>query len=421
MNLFEDYVPLVRKKRTPSKIKNSNSEISKNNVLPHTQAKLNLYKDYLGAYLSVLLRTPSVPKIYLYDIFCGNGVYDDGKPGSPVIALEIIKKSVSDLIQSGKQTKPIYLIINDKSSKRLQKARGILDNRNDGSCTIVSYNYDAEEMLQITIKKLKESNKADKTLIFIDPYGYSKIRKSIIAQLMSFNNSEILLFLPIAQMHRFSLAAQRLVNNSSFEPLRKFINEFLTNYDFKTRIDNYTKVFSFINAIKDAFTFQDKYFSCSHYIQRDVQNNFYALFFITNHIYGLEKMLEAKWRLDTVSGDGFMLKDSSKLNQMSMFGDYHKSVESEFHEKFITKSLFEFMDGKLDVSNKEIYIFILKLGYLPVRISAILKQLYGEGVIAITYSEMQKTKKISTYIGWKYFYDPPKVFYKLKQNGTIKY
>ncbi len=55
----------------------------KNNVLPHTQAKLDLYKTYLKIYFSVLGNVSFVKKINIFDIFCGTGIYDDGKIGSP--------------------------------------------------------------------------------------------------------------------------------------------------------------------------------------------------------------------------------------------------------------------------------------------------------------------------------------------------
>ena len=378
----------------------SKSNTSKDNILPHTQAKLNLYKDYLESYITVLLRAKWVSKIYLYDIFCGNGIYDDGKPGSPVIALEIIKKAMAEYVKNGNLIKPIYLIINDKSQKRLEKARGILDKLNDGSCTIHSFNYDAEEMLQNTIIKLKKTDYKEKSLIFIDPYGYSKIRKSIIEELLVCKHSEILLFLPIAQMHRFSLAAKRLVNNTSFEPLRKFINEFLPNYDFRSKIDDYRKVFSFINAIKDSFTFDDTYYSCSHYIQRNLQNNYYALFFITSNLYGLQKMLEAKWKEDSVSGDGFRIKDGVKSLQTSLFGDYSKQIEKEYHYNIIRNGICEFFKERPLVSNKEVFPFILKLGYLPPKLNPILKQLHSEGIITMIYPDVSKLKRLPTYISW---------------------
>ena len=65
---------------------------AKTNILPHTQAKLDLYKGYLEHYLRVLCYSDFCKKINLFDIYCGVGIYDDGKMGSPLLAIACIKK-----------------------------------------------------------------------------------------------------------------------------------------------------------------------------------------------------------------------------------------------------------------------------------------------------------------------------------------
>ena len=59
------------------------------NILPHTQAKLDLYKGYLEHYLRILCHSEFCKKINLFDIYCGVGIYDDGKMGSPLLAIKI--------------------------------------------------------------------------------------------------------------------------------------------------------------------------------------------------------------------------------------------------------------------------------------------------------------------------------------------
>ena len=62
-------------------------------VLPHSKAKLDLFRSYLEKYLPILTLAKTITKINLYDVFCGNGIYDDGNIGSPLIAVEIINKT----------------------------------------------------------------------------------------------------------------------------------------------------------------------------------------------------------------------------------------------------------------------------------------------------------------------------------------
>ena len=64
---------------------------SKTNLLPHSEAKVDLYQTYLSIYLNILSRTSSVQKILLFDLLCGEGKYENDGEGSPLAALRTIK------------------------------------------------------------------------------------------------------------------------------------------------------------------------------------------------------------------------------------------------------------------------------------------------------------------------------------------
>jgi len=78
-------------------------------VLPHSQAKLDLYKKYLEHYLRVLSLAQFCTKINLYDIFCGIGLYEDGNVGSPIIAADRIEANNEFLHRHSKPVKNISL------------------------------------------------------------------------------------------------------------------------------------------------------------------------------------------------------------------------------------------------------------------------------------------------------------------------
>jgi three-Cys-motif partner protein len=94
--------------------KGINKMDAKQIVLPHSQAKLDLYKNYLKHYLRVLCHTSFCTKINLYDIFCGIGLYEDGNEGSPLVTNNCIKDIIEELKIAGKSIKPIQITINDK-------------------------------------------------------------------------------------------------------------------------------------------------------------------------------------------------------------------------------------------------------------------------------------------------------------------
>ena len=61
------------------------------NLLEHSEAKVKLYGRYLSEYLRVLYQAGFVKRVFIFDLFCGEGVYQNGdKAGSPIIAIENI-------------------------------------------------------------------------------------------------------------------------------------------------------------------------------------------------------------------------------------------------------------------------------------------------------------------------------------------
>ena len=62
----------------------------KTTLLEHSEAKVRLYGKYLSAYLSILSKVQSIRQVFLFDLLCGEGEYENGAKGSPLIALDAI-------------------------------------------------------------------------------------------------------------------------------------------------------------------------------------------------------------------------------------------------------------------------------------------------------------------------------------------
>ena len=87
---------------------------SKTNLLDHSEAKVKLLGNYLSIYLNVLSRSP-INKIYLFDLFCGEGIYEDGGKGSPMIILETIK---NHYFSNNKTCPKIEILFNDVGNSK---------------------------------------------------------------------------------------------------------------------------------------------------------------------------------------------------------------------------------------------------------------------------------------------------------------
>src|ERR1044071_2918736 len=63
---------------------------AKRTMLLHSEAKVEFYKTYLQRYLHILYLAQTITEINIFDVFCGTGIYDNGKKGSPIVAFDAI-------------------------------------------------------------------------------------------------------------------------------------------------------------------------------------------------------------------------------------------------------------------------------------------------------------------------------------------
>jgi three-Cys-motif partner protein len=362
----------------------------KKNILPHTQAKLDLFKGYLEHYLRVLSHAKFCQQINLFDIFCGAGIYDDGKKGSPLLAVDCIRDINIELQNNGKSIKKVCLTVNDYDATKIENVKTNVDICNIDNCSVEFFNKDANEMLDIVATKVSSSQNNHRNLVFIDPYGYSVIKKDKILNLLKNKHTEIILFLPVMQMYRFTNAALNDMNNKPyFENLREFINSFFSN-DNKIITDN---IFDYIHSIKDALSINHTYYTCSHYIERE-KGNYYALFFIGSNIYGLEKMIETKWKLDPVKGKGF-----NQEKTPSLFDTEFKAIDKIREISYLENIIWQSIEQKSQLNNIELYEMCLLNEFLPKHANEAIKNL----------QKKNKIKEINNSIGFGISYQNYKI------------
>ncbi len=207
---------------------------------------------------------------------------------------------------------------------------------------------------------------------------------------METGKSEIMLFLPTSIMYRFSKVALIDEENKSYAHLKRFIKDFFDDKNHPMPQEGYEQL-DYIAFIKEAMSFDDKYYSASYHIQRD-SKDFYALFFITKHILGLQKFLEIKWELDKKCGKGF-----KKKSEVGLFDELNFEDEQKACFKKLEDSLRYFL--KDFRNNNEIYEFTLKCGFLPKHTNALLTQ-FGKNEEVIFDRDVRKN---SFYLDYEYF------------------
>lgn len=333
----------------------------KTHLLEHSEAKLKLYDTYLAKYLNILARTPYVEKIFIFDLLCGEGIYEKGEKGSPIMALETIK----DHYYSNNRSCPnITIWFNDIGQSEIEHNVSKIDRvKSFGEKIYRPQNVNAEffqedyQSLYTKATQLVNDTYRAKGLFFIDPYGYKAIKPEDIRNMLEGNNTEVLLWLPASFMYRFA----NTVTKSDFkggEPLKEFILAL-----FGKNPPTFKSVYDFIEQVTGSFRAYLRelgIFVDSFSLERG-GGNVYCLFFFTSHIKGYETMLATKWDMDENRGKGHTINKTQSFSEIQLSG-YPQKLKS-----FISSAEFR--------TNGEIYKFGLENGFLPKHSKSVLDEI----------------------------------------------
>ncbi len=361
----------------------------------HSEIKVQLLRLYLERYLNILNLSPYTTDIFIYDLFCSEGIYDNGGKGSPICILEIIKTIYEDNVSKGKDGK-FNCLFNDNDVEKIAKLQETITRLKLHDPKTGSLKYGEKEYKDILIDVIFEINRfrKEKGFIFIDPYGYKDIQVKDIKGLLKSKKTEVLLFLPTQFMFRFE-------KNGTPQCLKDFITELLPEAEWPQSATG----LNFIENLKDAFrkSVGEDFFVDSFIITRE-KNQFFCLFFFTSHIYGFDRMLDAKWQIDEEEGRGWNYEDDSLFSQ---------SVKTPNTIKFERK-LINFLIGGYR-NNSDVYVFTLHNGHLTKHTNQILAKLQTDGRLMAAQRDGKAARKGSFYINYQdYKNNPDKIKLKIK-------
>lgn len=365
-------------------------------MLQHSEAKVTLLKLYLEQYLNILSMSKFIDDVKIYDLFCGEGIYENGGKGSPIVILEVIKEIYFSRKSRNLSTDKFDVKLNDKEEWKILKLKNEIASRNLHYAEIGSLDITNEQYHTILPKTIAEINrlKKEKAFVFIDPYGYKEVKVADIKGLLKSHRAEVLLFLPTQFMFRFE-------SKGTPECLVDFISELMPVEEWPSSETG----IGFIDNLTEAFrtSLGPEYFVDSFIITRD-KNQFFCLFFFTSHIYGFDRMLEAKWKIDEEDGRGWKYEVPN-----SLFGQ----VDVKPNTLRFERKLKEFL--KTERTNGELYVFRLKHGHLAAHAYDILLRLQKENKLISLKKDGSPARKSSFYLNYSdYKEDREKIRVKLK-------
>ena len=116
---------------------------------------------------------------------------------------------------------------------------------------------------------------------------------------------------------------------------------------------------------------------------KEASHSIFHLFFVTKHIKGVEKFLEAKNKIRE--------KIEKSSNQLSFLDSAKNEVENKLRE-----ILFK------EITNHKLFKEIIKMGYLPNEINPILKELEGKEHLEVELHGEFIRRKHAYYLKWKH-------------------
>jgi three-Cys-motif partner protein len=246
--------------------------------------------------------------------------------------------------------------------------------------TLLPSNESYEDLLPILLDEKKRMGRHHKGFYFIDPYGYSHVRPCHIRQLLEGRQTEVLLFQPSSFLHRF---AERGTPGA--------LDRFMTELSGGTPWPEGLNVRQRIQFTKDLFQrlIGDDFFVDSFTIQKDASNVF-CLFFFTPHIRGFEKMLEAKWKLNESTGQGWHYSQSADHD------DLFATVDPQ--TKALERHLLDGLQRPGGMTNEEIYRTTLRQSFLPKHATELLRNWQKQGRLVI---DPDSTRKGAFYLGYE--------------------
>ncbi len=303
-------------------------------IEPHTQAKHEILRRYLEAWFPIL--STHHKKVAYIDGFCGPGRYENGEPGSPIIAIDVAKNHRKHL------TGELVFLFFDERLDRIEQL-----NRELASYDIPpNFNVHAacglfHEQLESRLESLEDRGGSPApTFAFVDPFGFKGIPLSVISRLLRHRGCEVLITFMIDPVIRFlehpkKEVVQHIVEAFGTDECIR-IAETATDRSKALRVLYQTQLMKTAKFVR-------------FFEMRDQRNRpLYYLFFASKNRVGHVKMKEAMWKVDP--GGDFQFSDATDPRQMVLF---EPSGETE-----LTQILLERFRGRGIVTGKIVRLYV---------------------------------------------------------------
>lgn len=275
---------------------------------PHTKAKHELLRRYLGAWFPILTSSGVNKRVLFMDGFAGPGIYSNGEHGSPLIALAtLVDHSHFDRLT---MTEFVFVFVEadrDRFQSLTREIEHFWASRSGGKPANVTVHLRCDEFKDVATELVGLAEEQKKqlapTLAFIDPFGWSGVPMQTIRDLLSFDRCEVLFNFMFDSVNRF-VGDEREGIAPHFAAL--FGTESDEHRHAVSLSGNERRYFLrdlYLRQLRDVAGF--KFVRSFELQDLGRGRTAYFLMFGTRHHKGLATMKEAMWALDPISGSHF--------------------------------------------------------------------------------------------------------------------
>lgn len=291
-------------------------------IEPHTKAKHQILLKCWQAWLPIMSSWNG--RVLYIDGFAGPGLYLDGEPGSPIIALDAALNHSADI-----KTDIVFLFI-EADELRAQHLEGLLEEKSlPANFRYHVYNSKFDDVITEVLDYLVDQEKRlAPAFVFVDPFGYSQTPFTVIQRLMNNPRCEVL----ITFMYQFINRFVSEENQWDHLDLLYGTDEWRNVFDMRTPQERrellhgvYRRQLEEHGGAKYVLPFE---------MEDPKGGTQYFLFFCTNSLDGLAKMKRAMWTVDP-SGN-FRYSYAANPNQLRLLeqGPDFLQLRSEMCHEF---------------------------------------------------------------------------------------
>lgn len=271
-------------------------------------------------------------RFVFFDAFAGPGVYSDGSPGSPIIALEtLLSHAVVE------RDCEFILLFNESDLARFEHLVKLLDqftasNSLPTNVKILKSNQEFIDLGNEISKYFSDAEAAlAPTLVFVDPFGVSEAPLVTLQRILSFPKCEVFAYLGVNTINRFGTAGN----------IDKNMEALFGTTDFRlappkgdsNRISYFVELYK--SQLKETCDFK---YALSFQMRNISGIVIYFLVYATNSLRGVSIMKDAMWK---VAPDGSYSFSARFSNQDVLFqvAVNYASLAATIWDKFRGKSV----------------------------------------------------------------------------------